>query len=130
MKAAVVVAFSKLLVLREWGTRTPGAGQILVKTGACGVCHTDLHGGAYGMLITAPSLDFIVGHTHLRGANREHLPSSVTWVVQDDGKNQQKRFTKEPGKQAGSQQARHVDEKRVGNWLAGFMQSSTFSAVH
>ena len=43
MKAAVVEAFGKPLVLREWDTPTPGAGQILVKTEACCVCHTDLH---------------------------------------------------------------------------------------
>ena len=43
MRAAVVEAFDQPLVLREWDTPTLGAGQILVKTEACGVCHTDLH---------------------------------------------------------------------------------------
>ena len=37
MKAAVVEAFGKPLVLREWDTPTPGAGQILAKAEACGV---------------------------------------------------------------------------------------------
>lgn len=43
MQAAVVEAFGKPLVLREWNVPSPGPGQILVKTEACGVCHTDLH---------------------------------------------------------------------------------------
>jgi propanol-preferring alcohol dehydrogenase len=43
MHAAVVVAFGKPLEFREYAIPTPGPGQILVKTEACGVCHTDLH---------------------------------------------------------------------------------------
>ena len=43
MKAAVVVQFGKPLEFQEWDVPTPGPGQILVKTEACGVCHTDLH---------------------------------------------------------------------------------------
>ncbi len=43
MQAAIVEAFGKPLVLRELNVPTPGPGQILVKTEACGVCHTDLH---------------------------------------------------------------------------------------
>jgi alcohol dehydrogenase, propanol-preferring len=40
MQAAVVEQFGKPLVLREWGISSPGAGQILVNTEACGLCHT------------------------------------------------------------------------------------------
>lgn len=61
MKAAVVEAFGKPLVLREWDTPTPGAGQILVKTEACGVCHTDLH-AARGDWPVKPTPPFIPGH--------------------------------------------------------------------
>lgn len=61
MKAAVVEAFDKPLVLREWATPTPGAGQILVKTEACGVCHTDLH-AARGDWPVKPTPPFIPGH--------------------------------------------------------------------
>lgn len=43
MQAATVEQFGTLLVLREWDVPTPGPGQIVVKTEACGVCHTDLH---------------------------------------------------------------------------------------
>ncbi len=43
MKAAVVTAFGKPLEFREVEVPTPGAGQVLVKIAASGVCHTDLH---------------------------------------------------------------------------------------
>jgi hypothetical protein len=43
MNAAVVEQFGKPLLIREWDIPSPMVGQILVKTEACGVCHTDLH---------------------------------------------------------------------------------------
>ena len=61
MKDAVVEAFGKPLVLREWETPKPGAGQILVKTEACGVCHTDLH-ASHGDWPVKPTPPFIPGH--------------------------------------------------------------------
>ncbi len=61
MQAAVVEAFGKPLVLREWDMPTPGAGQIVVKTEACGVCHTDLH-AARGDWPAKPTPPFIPGH--------------------------------------------------------------------
>jgi propanol-preferring alcohol dehydrogenase len=61
MHAAVVEQFGKPLVLREWDIPTPGPGQILVKTEACGVCHTDLH-AAKGDWPLKPSPPFIPGH--------------------------------------------------------------------
>ena len=61
MQAAVVEQFGKPLVLREWDVPTPGPGQILVKTEACGVCHTDLH-AANGDWPLKPTLPFIPGH--------------------------------------------------------------------
>jgi len=61
MHAAVVEAFGKPLVLREWDIPTPGPGQILVKTEACGVCHTDLH-ASRGDWPLKPSTPFIPGH--------------------------------------------------------------------
>jgi len=48
-------------MLREWDIPTPGSGQILVKTEACGVCHTDLH-AARGDWPVKPTLPFIPGH--------------------------------------------------------------------
>jgi propanol-preferring alcohol dehydrogenase len=61
MQAAVVRQFRKPLVLEEWDIPTVGAGQILVKTEACGVCHTDLH-AAKGDWPLKPTLPFIPGH--------------------------------------------------------------------
>ena len=45
----------------RWDVPSPGPGQILVKTEACGVCHTDLH-AARGDWPVKPSLPFIPGH--------------------------------------------------------------------
>ncbi len=61
MRAAVVEQFGKPLVLQEREIPTPGPGQILVKTEACGVCHTDLH-AANGDWPVKPTLPFIPGH--------------------------------------------------------------------
>jgi propanol-preferring alcohol dehydrogenase len=61
MHAAVVEELGKPLVLREFARPTAGPGQILVKTEACGVCHTDLH-AANGDWPVKPSLPFIPGH--------------------------------------------------------------------
>jgi propanol-preferring alcohol dehydrogenase len=61
MHTATVEQFGKPLVLREWDIPTPGPGQILVKTEACGVCHTDLH-AAKGDWPLKPALPFIPGH--------------------------------------------------------------------
>ena len=61
MKAAVVETFGKPLVLREWEMPEPAPGQIVLKTEACGVCHTDLH-AAEGDWPVKPALPFIPGH--------------------------------------------------------------------
>ncbi len=61
MKAAVVREFGKPLDLDEVAVPRPGAGQILVKVAASGVCHTDLH-AADGDWPVKPKLPFIPGH--------------------------------------------------------------------
>jgi len=61
MHVAVVEHFGKPLIFQEWDIPTPGPGQILVKTEACGVCHTDLH-AATGDWPLKPKLPFIPGH--------------------------------------------------------------------
>ncbi len=61
MHAAVVEAFGHPLVLREVEIPTVGPGQILIKTEACGVCHTDLH-AADGDWPLKPVPPFIPGH--------------------------------------------------------------------
>ena len=57
----MVVRFGQPLELRECEIPIPGPGQILVKTEACGVCHTDVH-AAKGDWPMKPSLPFIPGH--------------------------------------------------------------------
>ena len=64
MQAAVVEQFGKPLVFREYDIPTPRPGQILVKTEACGVCHTDLH-AARGDWPVKPVLPFTPGHEGL-----------------------------------------------------------------
>jgi len=61
MHAGFVEQFGKPLVLRECEVPSPKTGQILVKTEACGVCHTDLH-AAHGDWPVKPTLPFIPGH--------------------------------------------------------------------
>jgi len=61
MQAAVVEQFGQALVIREIPLPSPGPGQILVKTEACGVCHTDLH-AARGDWPVKPTLPFVPGH--------------------------------------------------------------------
>jgi propanol-preferring alcohol dehydrogenase len=61
MHAAVVEAFGKPLEFRERPIPTPGTGQIVVRTEACGVCHTDLH-AANGDWPLKPTLPFTPGH--------------------------------------------------------------------
>jgi propanol-preferring alcohol dehydrogenase len=81
MHAAVVTAFGKPLVFQELDIPTPGPGQILVKTEACGVCHTDLH-AASGDWPLKPSLPFTPGH---EGIGRVvALGAGVTIVKEGD----------------------------------------------
>jgi alcohol dehydrogenase, propanol-preferring len=61
MQAAQVREFGQPLWIGELDVPTPGPGQILVKTEACGVCHTDLH-AANGDWPVKPSLPFTPGH--------------------------------------------------------------------
>ena len=61
MKAAVVRQFGKPLSIEEVPVPRPGAGQILVRVVASGVCHTDLH-AADGDWPVKPKLPFIPGH--------------------------------------------------------------------
>ncbi len=62
----------------------PGAGQVLVKIKACGVCHTDLH-AAEGDWPVKPKPPFIPGHEGVGqvAADADYvgmLPSGVGFV--------------------------------------------------
>ena len=81
MQAAVVEQFGKPLVLREWDIPTPGVNQIVVKTEACGVCHTDIH-AANGDWPVKPILPFIPGHEAIGLVAA--IGSGVTIVKQGD----------------------------------------------
>jgi len=61
MKAAVVRRFREPLVVEEIPVPAPGAGEVLVKIRATGVCHTDLH-AADGDWPVKPTLPFVPGH--------------------------------------------------------------------
>jgi propanol-preferring alcohol dehydrogenase len=61
MRAAVVREFGKPLSIEEVPVPLPGAGQILVRVVASGVCHTDLH-AADGDWPVKPRLPFTPGH--------------------------------------------------------------------
>ncbi|XUM20332.1 alcohol dehydrogenase AdhP [Bradyrhizobium oligotrophicum S58] len=61
MKAAVVKAFGKPLVIEDVPIPVPGPGELLVKVKTCGVCHTDLH-AASGDWPVKPVPPFIPGH--------------------------------------------------------------------
>lgn len=61
MKAAVVHEFGKPPVIEDVDVPEVGAGQILVRIAASGVCHTDIH-AAEGDWPVKPPLPFIPGH--------------------------------------------------------------------
>ncbi|MEO1851453.1 MAG: alcohol dehydrogenase catalytic domain-containing protein, partial [Psychrobacter sp.] len=61
MKAAVLHEFGQDLKIEEVDIPTVGAGQILVKMEASGVCHTDLH-AVEGDWPVKPNPPFIPGH--------------------------------------------------------------------
>jgi propanol-preferring alcohol dehydrogenase len=81
MNAAVVKQFGLPLILEEWAIPTPGTDQILIKTEACGVCHTDLH-AAKGDWPLKPTLPFVPGHEAIGTVTA--VGASVTTVKEGD----------------------------------------------
>lgn len=61
MKAAVFHGPNQPLKIEEVPTPTPGPGQLLIKTVACGICHTDLHYIDHGVP-TFKKPPLILGH--------------------------------------------------------------------
>ena len=94
MKAAVVHAFGKPLQMEEVPIPAPGPGQVLVKTEACGVCHTDVH-AIDGDWPVKPKLPFIPGHEAVGyvaavGAGENHVKEGdrvgVPWLYSACGR--------------------------------------------
>lgn len=61
MRAAVAHHFGRPLSIEELPVPVPGAGQVLIRLMASGVCHTDLH-AVNGDWPVRPQLPFIPGH--------------------------------------------------------------------
>jgi len=61
LKAAVVHTFTQPLSVEQVPKPVPGAGQVLVKIEASGLCHSDIH-AAHGDWPVKPRLPFIPGH--------------------------------------------------------------------
>jgi len=64
MRAAVLREFGGPIAVEEVETPVPGAGEVLVKVEACGVCHADLHLalGDWDMLRPITKMPLIGGH--------------------------------------------------------------------
>jgi alcohol dehydrogenase, propanol-preferring len=61
MKAAVVRQLGQPLIIEERPVPTPGAGQVLIRVEASGLCHTDIH-AAHGDWPVTPVPPFVPGH--------------------------------------------------------------------
>ena len=61
MRVAVAKSFGAPLVMEDRPIPAPGAGEVLVKVAACGVCHTDVH-AIDGDWPVKPTLPFVPGH--------------------------------------------------------------------
>lgn len=64
MKAALLRALGSPLTIEELPVPTPGAGEVLIKVAACGVCHSDLHlaAGEWDLLKPITKLPLVLGH--------------------------------------------------------------------
>jgi len=64
MKAAVLHTLAEPLAIEELAMPEPGAGEVLIKVAACGVCHSDLHlvRGEWDLLKPITKLPLIPGH--------------------------------------------------------------------
>jgi propanol-preferring alcohol dehydrogenase len=61
MRAAVVTAFDRPLIVEDRPRPEPGAGEILVRMETSGLCHTDIH-AAHGDWPVKPAVPFVPGH--------------------------------------------------------------------
>ena len=77
MKAAVFYGADQPFKLEEVPTPEPGAGEVLVKVAACGLCHTDLHYTDHGVPTFKPP-PMILGH-EISGTIAKTGPSVEGW---------------------------------------------------
>lgn len=61
MRAAQIIEYGRPLEIREIATPEPGPGEILVRVGASGACHSDLHVMS-GEMPLLPELPWTLGH--------------------------------------------------------------------
>jgi propanol-preferring alcohol dehydrogenase len=91
MKAAILREFKTPLSMEEIAQPKPGAGEILIKVEACGVCHSDLHvaDGDWPQVVPITNMPLILGHEIAgrvveKGAGVSHLEIGdrvgVPWV--------------------------------------------------
>ena len=81
MKAAVVKGFKQPVAIEERPIPGPGGGQVLVKIGASGLCHTDIH-AANGDWPVKPNPPFVPGHEGVGIVQR--VGPGVTRVAEGD----------------------------------------------
>src|ERR1700681_2780829 len=64
MRAAVLREIGKPITIEEVATPSPGAGEVLIRVEACGVCHSDLHlaDGDWDLLRPITKVPLILGH--------------------------------------------------------------------
>jgi propanol-preferring alcohol dehydrogenase len=64
MRAAVLHAFKQPLAIEEVERPKPGAGEVLIRVEACGVCHSDLHvaDGDWPQFARIVKLPLVLGH--------------------------------------------------------------------
>ncbi len=81
MKAAVYHGGGKPLVVSEVPIPTPGAGEVLMRVAACGLCHTDLHYMDHGVP-TFKTPPIVLGH-EAAGTVAVLGAGVTTWQVGD-----------------------------------------------
>jgi alcohol dehydrogenase, propanol-preferring len=64
MRAAMLREIGKPITMEDVATPAPGAGEVLIKVEACGVCHSDLHlaDGDWDLLRPITKVPLILGH--------------------------------------------------------------------
>ncbi len=76
MRAMVFDRVGQPLTLRERGVPSPGAGEVLIRIPACGVCRTDLH--IVDGKLAAPRLPLVPGHEAVGRGGSRWIPKPST----------------------------------------------------